>query len=126
ASPRIRTWPPAPAATAYPLRTRGRGRSHVRHTAGEFPRHFLGRFLDAFLLALPLRAAQAVDLRLLALDADVPLHQVDLVRRDIQAVALRVLQVQIVTFRAVQQDADHAAVDADAVVDVEHQVAGGE
>ena len=92
----------------------------------EFPRHFLGRFLDAFLLALPLRAAQAVDLRLLALDADVPLHQVDLVRRDIQAVALRVLQVQIVTFRAVQQEADHAAVDADAVVDVDHQVAGGE
>ena len=66
-----------------------------------------------------------MDLRLLALHADVALHEIDLVCRYVQPVALRVLQMEIVAFRAVQQQPDHAAVDADAVMDVHDEVAGG-
>src|SRR3970282_2086722 len=89
-------------------------------------RDLLGRLAHLALLALPLRAGQPVDLRLLAFHADVALDEVDLVGRHVQAVALRVLQVQVVALGAVQQQARHAPVDADAVVDVDDEIPGVE
>ena len=69
-------------------------------------------------------AAQAVQPRVLALGADVALHQVDLLHGHVEPVALRVLQQQVLACRAVGGHLDQAAVAPDPVVDVDHVVAG--
>ena len=91
----------------------------------ELPGHFPRPLPDAALLPLPLRPAQPVNLRRLSLHADIPLDEIDLVGRDVQRVPLRVLEVQIVALSAPHGEPFEPPVDADAVVDVHDEVAGG-
>ena len=74
------------------------------------------------LLPLPLPAGQSVQLRGLALAADVLLHPIQLIRGHVELVAALVADVQEIPIGAVAGQAHHAHVLADAVVLVDHVV----
>ena len=88
----------------------------------------LGRFFRLGFLPGPLRTAQLVQLlALLVLTAaDVLAHQVQLGDGDVQAVAPGVVDFDVVLFHAIHRHPLDAREPAHAVVDVDHQVAGGE
>ena len=74
--------------------------------------------------ALPRGAAQLVERRGGTVGAHVALHQVDAVDGQVEAVAAGVLEVEVVALRVRHLHVAEPAVDADAVVDVDHVVVG--
>ncbi len=85
--------------------------------------HLHDLVLNAGFGALPLRAAQAVELGLFILHADVLLHAVELIRGDVERVRTLILDVQIVARLALHGHAHGAGVHADAVALMHHVVA---
>ena len=80
--------------------------------------------LDLALLALPLAAAQMVQLGQAVLRADELLHPVELVGGHIELVVPRVLDLQIIPGHAVALHLGHAQINAYAVQVVNHVIAG--
>ena len=81
-------------------------------------RHGEDRLARLRLDPLPARAAELVERRRRAVGADVLLHQVDAVDRQVEPVAAGVLEVEVVALGAGHLQVPQAAVDADAVIDV--------
>ena len=90
----------------------------------QLARHREDRLVRLRLDALPRRAAELVEPRARRLRADVVLDEVDAVDREIEPVAARVLEVEIVAFRVRDVQVAQAAVEPDAVIDVDDVVVG--
>ncbi len=110
-------------------RCRGKRRSPAwsparAYSAQQALGHLLDRLLDPLLDPGPLAAPQLVQAGRLPLHADVPLQQVHLVGGHVQLVVARVLHHQVVLVHAADLQRLDAQVAADAVVDVDHVVAG--
>ena len=87
--------------------------------------HLAQPFLGAGLTRLPAGAAQAVELDAVALGA-VAGQQVDVLHRQVELTIGRVVDFQAVVGRVLDGEGLQALVAADAVVDVDHQVALGQ
>ena len=93
----------------------------------EFFGHLFGGRLDPFAGAGPVRAAQLVQLDLVAVaGGGVTGEQVQLGDRNVQHILAGVLDAQAVFGDALHRDALDARVPTDAVVLVDHQIAGGQ
>ncbi len=96
-------------------------RSHAQELVG----HLLDRLLGLGLGASPGGAAEAGQTRrVLALLERVLLHQVELIDGDEELVAALVVDLEAVGLMAVDRQPLGAAIDADAVVDVDHEIPG--
>jgi hypothetical protein len=105
---------PAPAAM------RRRARTHDPAPA----RAFLGTLLDATPRALPLTAAEPRELGMRFRAADVAVHTVEVLRRDEEPIAFRVLEEHVlVDGAAVVGDGAHLDESRDAMVTMDNQVA---
>src|SRR5581483_9889537 len=109
-----------------PVRVRAEGvarrRLPRRVERNQFARHLAGLLADAPGRALPLVAADLVDLRRRALRPDIPLHAVYLVGGNEQPVAALIFDKQVVTQIVLDLALDQPAIDADAVMDMDDEI----
>jgi hypothetical protein len=91
--------------------------------ADELAGQLLGGAVGAALGALPVVSAEAVDVGAVLLAAEVLLDAVELLGRDIEAVALGVLDEEVLAFLALGAATHESSVEADSVVDVDDVVA---
>src|SRR5205085_9862451 len=84
--------------------------------------HLAGLLFDAAGGALPLSSADPADRRRSSLAADVALNPVDLVGWHVERIAAGVLDVEIVSLGAIDLPLHQPAVDADSVMDVDHEI----
>ena len=102
---------------------RRRARHALRGDANQFARHLAHAFLQPRLTRLPAGRPQAIELALLGAVAR---QQFEILDRQEQPIAAGVVYLQAVVRRARRLDRRQADEAADAVIDVDDEVAGGE